>query len=180
MNAMWLCCHRKKLMNETARGEGFFAKLETQPYRPQGALIGQFYDDSCVAACCRMLLRDAVGEVAEAVLRAALETDRGAYLSAVPETLRQFGLPGYVYDPALSLAELQASTAKGPAIVAVKRRPGDVDAHALVIDRIVEQSVSIRDPLPEGTGSAYQVTVEALLSVWLRDESGTGRAVTVK
>ena len=56
-----------------------------------------------------------------------------------------------------------------------------LDGHRdLTIDRIIEQSVSIRDPLPEGTGSAYQVTVEAFLSVWARDESGAGRAVAVE
>lgn len=165
-------------MNERARGEGFFAKAETQPYQPLGSVTGQFYDDSCVAACCRMLLRDAVGDVAEAVLRNALQTEQGAYLSAVPAVLWRYRLPGYVYRPALTLDELQTATAQRPALVTVKHRFDAVDSHALVIDRITAQAVFIRDPLPEGAGSAYHVAMETFLNVWLR-EDGTGRAVVV-
>lgn len=168
-------------MIEKVRGEGFFARFETSPYRPSGIVLGQFYDDSCVAACCRMLLHDSAEDVSEAELRADLQTDGGSYLSAVPETLRQFGLlAGYVYHYDLSLAELRAAVAKGPAIVAVKHLPDDDDAHALVIDRIAREYVYVRDPLPEGAGSAYRVTAEAFLRVWLRSESGTGRAAVVE
>ncbi len=169
-----------RLMNEKARGEGFFAEWETLPYLPLGDLRGQFHDDSCLAACCRMLLADSVEDVAEARLRVALEMEGGAYLSAAPATMREFGLPGYVYNAALLFPELGTALMKGPAIVAVKHHPDDVDVHAVVIDRIAEEFVSLRDPLPEGTGSAYQVAVEQFLNVWLRAESGTGRAVVVE
>ncbi|MEK7830668.1 MAG: hypothetical protein AAB401_06245 [Acidobacteriota bacterium] len=165
-------------MNEKARGEGFFAKTETHAYQSPGSVIGQFYDDSCVAACCRMLLCDDAGDVAEAVLRSALQTEQGAYLSAVPAVLWRFRLPGYVYRSRLALVELQTATEQRPALVTVKHRFDDVDTHALLVDRITSQSVFLRDPLPEGIGSAYCVSLETFLNVWLRD-SGTGRAVIV-
>jgi hypothetical protein len=58
-----------------ARG-WFFAAAETLPYEPRGAVIGQARPDSCVAACCRMLLNDAGIEVPEAFIRAALRIDQ--------------------------------------------------------------------------------------------------------
>lgn len=165
-------------MIEKARGEGFFAKTETQNYQTPGSVIGQFYDDSCVAACCRMLLFDTVGDIAEATLRAALQTEQGAYLSAAPAVLWRFRLPGYVYRPTLTLDELQTATLQRPALVTVKHQLEDIDSHSLVIDRINAQAVFIRDPLPEGAGSAYSVAVETFLNVWLREDE-TGRAVVV-
>jgi len=70
----------------------FFAAAETLPYQPKHPKLGQLQDDSCVAACVLMLLRDqGQEEVYEALLRTALNIrGEGGFISDVPLVLRQF------------------------------------------------------------------------------------------
>ena len=60
---------------ETIGKGGIFASYKTFPYYPQGCLIGQLLDESCVAAVCRMILQDDGIEIPEAYLRNILQTD---------------------------------------------------------------------------------------------------------
>ena len=163
-----------------ARG-GIFAAETLARYTPKGALVGQLTPDSCVAGISRMLLRDLVKDVPEAHLRVALQTDRaGTDLHKLPAVLKQFGLPvRYVVRESLSLEELVKAVAVGPAIVPVKVKRGS-DLHAVIVDEIDEEWVSIRDPLPEGRGSAYRVRLDAFLRAWFYQKPGRGFAVVVE
>lgn len=168
------------------RARGFFAAFDSQPYQPRGIVLGQETEDSCVAACCRMLLFDQLSGIAsdfrysESFLREALETDSsGSVIAKIPALLKQYSATRpYVYRKALTIAELRKITARHPAIAFVPTRAED-DFHALMVDVVSADSVAIRDPLPEGRGAAYTVALPVFEARWLSRENGCGRAVTV-
>lgn len=169
-----------------ARGDGFFAAMETAPREPRGVLVGQHTGASCAAACCRMLLLDSLQGAedsllfSESFLRAALATNsRGTVIARIPEVLHEIGLPAmYHYRQDLVIGELQKAVKAIPAIALV-RASGDDEFHALIVEGIKGQSVDIRDPLPEGIGSAYRISLALFLSVWAGKKSGCGRAIVV-
>ncbi len=171
---------RDKAESAHARGKGFFAAAETETYHPQGNVIGQMTPDSCVAACCRMLLRDHVADIVESHLRVALETDEeGSFVSKAPEVLRHFGLlPPYVYSANLTVDDLKQAASHGP-IVAAVRFADERSWHTLLVDEFDDEWVLIRDSLPEGIGSAYKVSLTEFSRVWLVKETGYGQAVIV-
>jgi ABC-type bacteriocin/lantibiotic exporter with double-glycine peptidase domain len=163
-----------------ARG-GIFAAETLAPYMPKGAVVGQLTPDSCVAGISRMLLRDLVTDVPEAHLCAALQTDwAGTDLHQLPAVLKQFGLPlHYIAQEALTLEALAKAVTNSPAIVTVKVGRGS-DLHAVIVDEIGVEWVAVRDPLPEGRGSAYRVRLDAFLRAWFYQRRGRGFAVVVE
>lgn len=169
-----------------ARGEGFFAAADTQPYQPSGIVLGQETPDSCVAACCRMLLFDHLPvrrqdyRYAECFVRTALETDQnGGVITLIPETLRQFGLPDeYVFYRGLTVEKLRELAVAKPVIALVQPDPAG-KLHALLVDLVSDREVALRDPLPIGYGTAYRLALPVFLTCWLRGETGCGLAVAV-
>lgn len=170
---------RREKTPKLARGEGFFAAAETESYQPSGSVLGQLTPDSCVAACCRMLLRDYAGDVAESFLRDALDTDEGgASLSKAPSVLRNFGLTFfYTYFSGLTLDQLFTATRRAPAIVVVKASMSG-GLHSVMVDGVDNDSAYIRDPMPLGKGSAYKVSITTFTRHWAT-ENGLGRGVIV-
>lgn len=162
---------------------GFFAAAETLPYQPRHPKLGQLQDDSCLAACVLMLLRDQGHEgIYEAMLRTASQIQgEGGFISDVPPVLRQLGSRlNYVYRDNLSLGDLEAATQKGAALVEVRFKDKR-GSHALLLDGIEEGTdVLIRDPLPRGEGAAYKVSLETFLAFWLSERTGLGRGVVVE
>lgn len=159
-----------------ARG-WFFMQARIFAYAPSGVVFGQGAQDSCVAACCRMLLHDYGIEQAEAYLREALNLDEGSYLSQVPATLQTFGLAQeFVYRNDLTLDELKLAVQRDTALAFVKRAQ-DMAGHALLVDEITTNRVALRDPLPLGMGRTYRVPVSDFVRVWLRPTDSLGRAV---
>ena len=70
----------------------FFSEFETIPITTRGIVMGQFRDDSCVAACARMLAADRGIAVPESYLRDLLKIEAGGYLSDLPATLKTIGI----------------------------------------------------------------------------------------
>ena len=168
------------------RARGFFAAFETQAYLPSGCLLGQETPDSCAAACGRMLLMDYLAdargnyEFAESFLRDALKTGlRGTSLPRIAGALVKFGMPlPYVYRKELSLAEFARAVRRAPVISFIKAENDD-DYHAVLVDRITDEAVYLRDPLPQGCGSAYRIALSVFLTYWLNPETQCGHAVAV-
>lgn len=157
----------------------FFTTVEIFPYEPRGVVLGQSRADSCVAACCRMLLQDHGIEIAEAFISHELELNEGAFVSRLPEILRSFGLDRhYVYRHDLTFDELKAAVERGTAVVFVKMS-GALDGHALVVEDITDNLIAVRDPLPEGEGKAYRAHLADFLRFWIRPKTGRGQAVIV-
>jgi hypothetical protein len=161
-----------------ARG-WFFAEYDILPYHPRGVVFGQGRADSCVAACCRMLLADYGIEQPEPYLRVALEVNAGAWLSKVPAVLAAFAHPiQYLYRTGMLFADLQAALQDGTAIVYVAH-PDSKTGHALLLDSFADSYFAVRDPLPENLGKAYLVAQEDFEKFWLRAKTGRGNAVVV-
>jgi hypothetical protein len=116
----------------------------------------------------------------ESYLRAALKTNRkGSIVARIPGILRERGLPiRYGYRRDLTLDDLQESVEHFPAIALVSVK-GSEDFHALIVERVDDRFVQIRDPLPEGVGSAYRLSLALFLSAWINKETGCGYAVVV-
>lgn len=156
---------RRQNWKMRARGDGFFVGSETTARVAAGEVVGQLTKDSCVAAACRMLLRDEGLDAPEAYLRLALKTTpRGADVSRAPEVLRQFGARRpYAFRSDLSWAELLRAVERGAA-AAVVTAPGSPDeAHLVLVDGVEEDGVLVRNSLPEGCGSVYRVAAEVFL-----------------
>ena len=168
------------------RAKGFFAAFETGGYLPAGCLLGQETPDSCAAACCRMLLVDyltnASGnyEFAESFLRDALKTSlKGTSLTIIADVLDDLGMPlRYVYREKLSLTELLRAVQRAPAVSFIKAENDD-DYHAVLVDRITDEAVYLRDPLPTGRGTAYRIALSLFLTYWLTPGTQCGHAVAV-
>lgn len=168
----------RKRPAQRARG-WFFADVETWPYQARGNVFGQARPDSCVAACCRMLLDDVGIAQPEAFIRDALKINEGAFLSLVPETLRAFGLhTNYEYRRDSTWEHLRNAINEYSAMVYVAK-PGEIFGHALVVDEITADWVGLRDPLPINLGRAYRVARADFLSLWFDAQTGFGRAVVM-
>ena len=66
----------------------------------------------------------------------------------------------------MNVAGLERATGSGPAIVTAR-------GHALVVDRVTDGIVYVRDPEPFGIGSSYALLPDRFASWW------NGRAVVV-
>jgi hypothetical protein len=132
-----------------ARGYGFFAAFDTKPYEPRGVLLGQATDDSCGAACVRMLLLDESPDIAddhrfsESFLRGALETtDKGSAIAGVPAVLQEMGSARpYVYRTDVTLDELRIATRLGAAI-AILRTILPESGHVVLIEEVMDDRVA--------------------------------------
>ncbi len=156
----------------------FFHDVETILTTPRGRVIGQVHDDSCVAACARMLAADVGLEIPESYLRDLLKIDEGGYLSDLPTALQTIGVPTlYEYRRDLTLPALQQALRIGAAVVYLEKPL--TSGHAVVVELITEEFVTVRDPLPIGEGRGYQVQEQDFLKVWLLPNSDRGRAMIV-
>jgi ABC-type bacteriocin/lantibiotic exporter with double-glycine peptidase domain len=165
---------------------GFFAALETLPYKPNGNLCGQEMAESCVPACTRMLILDLVPQAehqlaySESFLRQVFKTGkRGSSLRKIPEVLLAAGVQGYAYRKDLTFDELQQALPTSSVIVRLSGQKIE-DGHVVIVDEINEDFVAVRDPLPIGQGTAYRVSLEAFLLAWQAKENGLGQAVVLE
>jgi len=168
--------------NQYASGKArgwYFSDIETLLYESHGIVLGQASADSCVAACCRMLLHDEGIEQPEAFIRDALDLDEGGYVSRIPDILRAFGSrASYEYRNDLTTDDLKQVVQRGPAVVFLKR-PRDRFGHALLVEEFSGNLIGVRDPLPEGEGAAYRIPSDDFLKLWLNDGTGRGQAAIV-
>lgn len=155
----------------------FFSEEATISVIVRGIVIGQLQDDSCLAACARMLAADKNIQIPESHLRELLKIDDGGYLSDLPQILQQIGISAqYHYRRDLTIEELRRSLISGDAIVYLENK--EKFGHAVVVENITDMYVILRDPLPAGEGRGYQVRLDTFLEFWLID-SVRGRAVFV-
>lgn len=146
---------------------GVFTIDEEYAYDNHPILFGQFTADSCVAACCKMLLEDE--HIPEAKIRVFVKVikDEGADIEDAPDALKRLDPSvSYTYHKKLSLDELRAATEKGPVMISIQTSIIGHGYHAVIVDGFEGQLVLIRDPLPELEGSAYKITLETFKRAW--------------
>lgn len=146
----------------------FFAEAEQIPYQTPYKIIGQFSDETCVAACVQMILSDSGINVPQSYAASALDTKGGAYLSNVPQVLNDFGLKSvYEWKQNLSFTDLSAALKNGRAIVSLQRENAKF-GHSVIADAIIGDKIQLRDPLPIGQGKSYAVRQQNFTNVWLK------------
>lgn len=123
------------------------------------ANIGQLTNDSCVPTSLEMILKDLGKEQPNFYIKGALDFDGGAYVRDIPSALEKLGVENKAeYSKTRTITEIQKELDNGnSAIASVNDGQG---GHAVVIDRIENGNVVIRDPLPVGQGSSYSVPIE--------------------
>jgi len=145
----------------------FFDESEQTPYSSAHKTIAQFNADTCVAACARMILADFGIDAPESYLASALETRGGAYLSKVPQVLKDFGVKGnYQWRNKLTIADLSEAVKNGRAIILLQRKNAEF-GHSVIVDDIIDDKVRLCDPLPVGQGKSCAVSLETFTGVWL-------------
>jgi hypothetical protein len=148
------------------------AGIRVDSYKPDGQVIGQLSNETCVAASCRMIASDAGVVLSEQTVAAALETTAGgANVLKSAEVLDALGVSGGKAFPSASLADLEAGLAGGRSAVVGVDLPG-LGRHAMVVDKIADGAVLLRDPLPLGQGSSFAMPLSEFQQVW------SGRLVT--
>ncbi len=159
-------------MDRQIRLRGAFRIDEVFNYDEAPMVFGQGTPDSCVAACCKMLLNNE--DIPEAYLRIAVNVvkNEGADLKDAQDALKLFDSSvRYGYKEQLSFNELKVAIEKGSAMVSIRTAIIGHGVHAVVVDGFESQMVLIRDPLPELLGSAYKISLDTFRQAW------TGKAV---
>lgn len=142
-----------------------------------GKIFGQSETYTCAATSLRMILDD-IGIIrAEDELARVLRTDTGgASILDIPEALYQKRLDDLVnlsVEKSIRFTELLEKLKIGDkAIVSVmtKEFPG----HAMIIDKIENGKVFLRDPLPINQGSSYSISINDFKEIFNK------RAVIIK
>lgn len=120
----------------------------------------QTHPSSCAPTSLDMVLRD-MGEMHPTYdIEGALKWDEnGAFVRDIPEALKDLGMENKAdYSANRSISEIDAATKNGDGVIAsVDNGQG---AHAVVIDRVEDGRVVIRDPLPIDQGSVYSISIE--------------------
>ena len=154
----------------TGSGENIFPGAEIYPYESKRKIYGQAEESSCVAAACRMLINDSTGvEVPEPILRNFINSDlkKGTVLSKVPKGIDELKETKYFdinhirasYHDGITVKDLENSLKNGVGI-SVQVGGKHNGYYALVIDKIKDSKVYIRDPWPRGSGASYSISVE--------------------
>lgn len=154
-------------LHSKGRLRGAFTIDEVFSYDGAPRVFGQAHWDSCVAACCKMLLNDK--KIPESDIRVAVKVvkDEGASIRDAPDALKQLGASvGFRYETKLSLDELRVATSIGPAMISIKTPITGTSSHAVIVDAVSDNYVLIRDPLPQGEGSAYKITHATFQQAW--------------
>lgn len=172
----------KKLADEVleagAAGDptkSFFAlaKMDLEDYIPTGNLIGQTTDYTCAAGSLNMYLNDIGKELSEGYIAGALKTvtrgpNRGANILDIPEALHSLRLDDIktiAQGSSIQLPDLISNFKSGDkAIVSVWTE--ELGAHAVLVDKIENGKVFIRDPYPLNIGSSYSVTIDDFTKVF--------------
>ncbi|MGB3591537.1 MAG: cysteine peptidase family C39 domain-containing protein [Nonlabens sp.] len=146
-----------------------YARIDDlQDYLPDGIVTGQRTLDTCAACSLNILLNDLGKAFTENTLSMALGTTEGlgASIFRIPTALQNLNVTAIKavsrqvkdVEDYLGIFKSELTNAKG-AVVSVKRK-GFSGAHAIVVDKIENGRVFIRDPYPPIYGSAYSISLK--------------------
>ncbi|GGB85104.1 hypothetical protein GCM10007424_26440 [Flavobacterium suaedae] len=130
-------------------------------------ISGQTKDYTCVANSLRMALSDFGIIKYENTIAAALKTtEKGANILDIPKALEnlyveegfQFIARGGTMDKNITLGTLENALKGNNKVSIVGIRAPDIGAHAVVVDKIENGRVFLRDPLPLNEGSYYSIS----------------------
>lgn len=117
-------------------------------------MVAQEHNMSCAAACIRQLAKDHGIEMTEKVIREFARTteEMGTFPDGILDGLKKVFKDreidgGWVYDPNISDANMAKIISENGSWIAVVR-PFNGKPHAIIVDKIIDNKVFIRDPWP--------------------------------
>jgi len=139
-----------------------------------GLISGQTKGNTCAANSLRMVLDDLGIIKFEDTLATALRTDKnGANILDIPKALEnayidgvQTIVRGAKTDVNVTFSTLEKALKTGNKKAIVSIRTDDFGAHAVVVNKIENGRVFVRDPLPLNIGSSYSVSVDDFMKVF--------------
>ncbi len=144
----------------------------------QKTLEGQFTDYDCTATTLDMILKDmGYSNIERIDLIHALEQNFGSGVDMlnIPKAIENLGLDITTTSGKVSYEQLKTGLENGNlAVVSVNDGQG---AHSVIIDRIENGQVTVRDPLPINGGSSYTIPENTFQYAWGRFENQTGKVV---
>ncbi|MDR6968498.1 putative double-glycine peptidase [Flavobacterium arsenatis] len=145
------------------------AGIKIEKWLTEVKVIGQTTDHTCAATSLRMILEDKGIIKLEDELARALKTDvDGASILDIPEALYFKRLEDQVEAVAEGKIKLQSLIEKlnegDKAIVSVFKK--DFGSHAMVLEKIENGKVFLRDPLPKNHGASYIMEVKEFKKIF--------------
>lgn len=164
-------------MGKDAYVDPYFDKGEVN-VETQKTLEGQFTDYDCTATTLDMILKDmGYSNIERIDLIHALEQNFGSGVDMlnIPKAIENLGLDINTTSGKVSYEQLKIGLENGnSAVVSVNNGQG---AHSVIIDRIENGQVTVRDPLPINRGSSYTIPEKTFQDAWGRFENQTGKVV---
>ncbi len=150
----------------------------------QHNLQGQAGASDCAVTSFDTLLKDfGIDSHSTLELAQAMDYDpfSGTSISKIPDALESLGITDIkatYHKEGMTISELSVTLADGgTAIVSVNDGQG---AHAVIIDSIKDGQVTVRDPLPIGTGASYTIPLATFESSFTRFNSQSDRGLVGK
>ena len=142
--------------------------LQLTRYTPSGAVIGQTELYTCVSCATRMRLSDLGVPMGEGKIADALgTTTSGASIADIPDAINSLDLSVSAEYRFMQYNQFEEHMASGIPTIAGVNVPG-MGSHAVLVDRIEDGQVFLRDPLPMQEGSSYSVPVSDFRSYFNR------------
>lgn len=130
---------------------------------------------SCAAACIRQLAKDNGINITEEVVRVLARTDGfgdGTQLHRIGPTMREIFIGKEIFDktPFINgvsdykeVAKIISEVTKKPWIATLK--PPGKNHHTVIVDKIIDNKVYIRDPWGKNYGFGEEFGVEAIMKL---------------
>jgi len=138
------------------------AGIKIERWLSESKVFGQSKDYTCASTSLRMVLDDKGIIKSEEYLAKALNTDKnGASILDIPEALHNSYLDDVtaIAEEKIKFSNLLKKLEEGDkAVVSIFTK--DFGSHAVIIDKVENGKVFLRDPLPMNQGSFYSMEVE--------------------
>jgi len=138
------------------------AGIKIERWLSESKVFGQSKDYTCASTSLRMVLDDKGIIKSEEYLAKALNTDKnGASILDIPEALHNSYLDDVtaIAEEKIKFSNLLKKLEEGDkAVVSIFTK--DFGSHAVIIDKVENGKVFLRDPLPMNQGSSYSMEVE--------------------
>jgi predicted double-glycine peptidase len=140
-------------------------------------MVAQEHNMSCAAACIRQLAKDYGIEIEEKLIREFARTTKqtGTFPDGILDGLKKVFKDkeieaGMFYDPKISDIDMAKSISKDGSWISIIR-PNSGKSHAIIIDKIENGKVIIRDPWPiegigKGSGVEAIITEAEFAKIW--------------
>lgn len=152
------------------------AGIKIEKWLTELNVIGQTTDHTCAATSLRMILEERNIIRSEEFLATALKTDKnGASILDIPDALYYNYLDDVkaIAEKDIKLSKLLEKLEDGDkAIVSVFKK--DFGFHAVVLEKVENGNVFLRDPLPKNKGASYNMIIDDFKKIFYR------RAVIIK